>query len=80
MGKQGGYDGLVGSSIEGRNNQRPAKGEVFLMENYYVASLMLNPNQMCRNSLLLLLIHNVSRREQKTICFQEVRAAHNITI
>ena len=50
------------------------------MENYYVASLMLNPNQMCRNSLLLLLIHNVSREEQKTICFQEVRAAHNITI
>ena len=29
MGKQGGYDGLVGSSIEGRNNQRPAKERCF---------------------------------------------------
>jgi len=50
------------------------------MENYYVASLILNLTQIYRNSLFLLLIQEVSRREQKTTRFQEVRSAHNITI
>jgi len=34
------------------------------------ASLLLNPIQMCRNSLFLFVIHDIPHRKHKTACFQ----------
>ena len=55
-------------------------GEVFLKENYYVASCAGRSIKMCDNILLLLMNPDIPWRERKLTRFQWVTATRNITI
>ena len=55
-------------------------GEVFLKENYYVASRTCRSIKMHDNLLLLLMNHDIPWHERKLTRFQWVTATRNITI